>query len=206
MSAYDPKAVVRDGYDAVSYRYRGDKEDETCRVYIQWLSELESRIPDGSSVLDLGCGCGVPVSQRLAMRHRVTGVDISLVQIERARGNVPSAKFLCADMTRAEFEAESFDAIVALYSLIHVPIEEQYALLEKVKSWLRSGGYLMATFGARAWTGEEENWLGGGATMYWSQADEATYLQWLARLGLEVVFKRFVPECDGGHTLVLARK
>ena len=42
--------------------------------------------------------------------------------------------------------------------------------------------------------------------MYWSQADEATDLQWLARLGLEVVFKRFVPEGDGGHTLVLARK
>ncbi len=206
MSVYNPKAVVRDGYDAVSYLYRGDLEDETCRQYIQWLAELESRIPSDSSVLDLGCGCGVPVSQRLAVRHRVTGVDISPVQIERAVRNVPSAKFQCADMTQVEFEAGSFDAIVAFYSIIHVPIEEQYPLLERAKSWLGSGGYLMATLGAQEGTGEEDDWLGGGATMYWSRADEATYLQWLARLGLEVVIKRFVPEGDGGHTLVLARK
>ncbi|MCH8062129.1 MAG: class I SAM-dependent methyltransferase [Chloroflexi bacterium] len=206
MSVYDPKAVVRDGYDAVSYRYRGDQEDDTCRVYIEWLAELESRIPDGSSVLDLGCGCGVPVSQRLAMRHRVTGVDISPVQIERARGNVPSAEFQCADMTQVDFEAESFHAIVAFYSIIHVPVEEQFALLEKVESWLKPDGCLMATLGMRDETVEMEDWLGGGAKMYWSEADETTYLQWLARLGLEVVFKRFVPEGDTGHTLVLARK
>ena len=206
MSAYDPKAIVRDGYDTVSYRYRGDLEDDTCRVYIEWLAELESRIPDGSSVLDLGCDCGVPVSQRLALRHQVTGVDISPVQIERARGNVPSARFQCADMTQVEFEADSFDAIVAFYLLIHVPVEEQYALLERAKSWLRPGGYLMATLGAREWTGEEDDWLGSGATMYWSHADEATYLRWLARLGLDIVFKRFVPDGAGGHTLVLARK
>ena len=92
MSAYDPKAIVRDGYDAVSYLYRGDLEDETCRVYIEWLTELEERIPIDSSVLDLGCG----VSRRLALRHRVTGVDISPVQIQRAGFNVPSAKFQCA--------------------------------------------------------------------------------------------------------------
>ena len=45
MNAYDPKAVVRDGYDAVSNRYRGDQVDESTRVYIQWLAELESLIP-----------------------------------------------------------------------------------------------------------------------------------------------------------------
>ncbi len=206
MTSYDPKAAVRNGYDAVSYRYRGDQEDVTSRVYIQWLAELEARIPSDASVLDLGCGCGIPVSQRLALRHRVTGVDISPVQVERARANVPSAEFKCADMTQLDFEAESFDAIVAFYSLIHVPVEEQYPLLEKMTCWLRSGGYLMATLGAREWTGEEEDWLGGGATMYWSQADESTYIEWLGRLGLEIVIRRFVPEGEGGHTFVLAHK
>jgi hypothetical protein len=43
------------------------------------------------------------------------------------------------------------------------------------------------------------------APMFWDHADRDTYLRWLDDAGFEVVWHRFVPEGDGGHTLVLAR-
>ena len=97
----------------------------------------------------------------------VTGVDISSVQIERARNFVPRAEFVCADMTEVDFPAESFAAIVSLYAIIHIPLDEQPALFAKLFEWLQPEGYLLVTVGNRAWTGVEENWLDvTGATMF----------------------------------------
>src|SRR5262245_52786583 len=54
---------------------------------------------------------------------RVTGVDISDVQVERARRFVPGAVFLRADATETDFPPGSFSAVVCLYALIHIPLE-----------------------------------------------------------------------------------
>ncbi|SRR6266511_3394703 len=116
----DPKDIVRRGYDLVSRAYRADDADDS--QYAAWLELVETQVAGGASVLDLGCGCGVPVARRLAQRYVVTGVDLSPVQIERARALVPRATFLCADMTTLSFPDESFDAIICLYALIHVPL------------------------------------------------------------------------------------
>jgi hypothetical protein len=42
--------------------------------------------------------------------------------------------------------------------------------------------------------------------MYWSHTDPATYERWLHEAGFNLVWSRFVPEGDGGHTLVLAQR
>jgi SAM-dependent methyltransferase len=140
----------------------------------------------------------------LAERFEVTGVDISPVQVERAKRLVPAAQFFCQDMSQAEFPPERFAAIVSLFAIIHVPVNEQPDLFPKLSRWLRPGGYLLATVGTRAWTGTEENWH--GAPMYWSHADRDTYLEWLEAAGFEVIWTRFIPEGDSGHTLLLAKK
>jgi hypothetical protein len=51
--------------------------------------------------------------------------------------------------------------------------------------------------GHRAWTGTDENWLGGGTTMWWSHADADTNRSWLTAAGLVVEHEEFVPEGDG---------
>jgi len=201
----DPKETVRRGYDALSYRYRAD--DAVEGHYAAWLAGLRQRVPAGGAVLDLGCGAGVPVARTLAADgYEVTGVDVSEVQIRRARRLVPRARFLRADATRVELPAESFDAVVCLYTLIHLPLDEQPPLLGRIANWLRPGGWLLATTGQRAWTGTEDGWLGGSATMWWSHADAATYRGWIGRSGMEVTAQGFVPEGDGGHALFWARR
>ncbi len=205
MPAPDPREIVRRGYDALSYRYRADDAGEGH--YAGWLAGLRERVPAGGAVLDLGCGAGVPVARALAAGgFRVTGVDVSEVQIRRARRLVPGARFLRADATRVELPAGSFDAVACLYTLIHLPLDEQPVLLGRIAGWLRPGGWLLATTGQQAWTGTEDDWLGGSATMWWSHADAATYRDWLGRAGLEVTAQDFVPEGDGGHALFWARR
>ncbi|WP_329177711.1 hypothetical protein [Streptomyces sp. NBC_01477] len=55
--------------------------------------------------------------------------------------------------------------------------------------------------GHTAWTGVQENWLGGGAPMWWSHAGAATYRTWLAAAGFAVEREEFVPEGAGGAAL-----
>ena len=201
----DPKAIVRAGYDAVSRTYRAD--DAPDQPYRGWLELLDAHLPPDAPVLDLGCGCGLPAARILAERYRVTGVDLSPVQIERARALVPRADFVCADMTALELPASSFAAVVCLYAIIHVPLAEQPALLDRMVAWLRPGGLLLLTVGANAWTGTEADWLGvAGGTMYWSHASAPTYRAWLAERGLAIRHDEYVPEGEGGHTLLLAQR
>jgi hypothetical protein len=52
----------------------------------------------------------------------------------------------------------------------------------------------------------QEDWLGGGAPMWWSQADAGTYRSWITQAGLTVEQEEFVPEGDSGHALFWAHK
>jgi 2-polyprenyl-3-methyl-5-hydroxy-6-metoxy-1,4-benzoquinol methylase len=203
----DRKEIVRQGYDKVSYAYRNERGDDEFSDYASWLAELTALVPSAAAILDLGCGCGVPVAQSLARDYAVTGVDISPVQIERARRTVPHATFVCADMSEVDFPARSFAAIVSFYAIIHLPLSEQPGLLARIHQWLEPHGYAMLIVGSESWTGVEEDWLGvAGATMYWSHADSRTYQSWLTQLGFSIQWTRFIPEGQGGHEILLAQK
>ncbi|ULR55657.1 class I SAM-dependent methyltransferase [Streptomyces deccanensis] len=205
MTVEDPKDLVRRGYDALSLRY--DETYESDTKYRSWIAGLNARLGKGSRVLDLGCGSGAPVVRDLvAAGHHVTGVDISEVQIRRAQKLVPHADFIRADATSVAFPGGSFDAVVSLYALIHIPQDEQRALLERIATWLRPGGWFLCSTGQYEWTGVDENWLDSGVAMWWSHADADTNRVWITRAGLTVEQEEFAPEGNGGHALFWARR
>jgi SAM-dependent methyltransferase len=201
----DRRDIVRRGYDAVSERYRGDDDDPA--EYRPWTTELLGVLPPGSCVLDVGCGCGIPVARDLtAAGHAVIGVDISDAQIRRARRLVPQGTFVTADIVGYSFGTERFDAVVALYSLIHVPVADQPEVIRAIGDALADGGVLLATLGWEAWTGRDTDWLGGATEMWWSQADHGTYRDWLQAAGLDVTASAYAPEGTTGHALFWARR
>nr|WCD56702.1 class I SAM-dependent methyltransferase [Streptomyces sp.] len=205
MTVEDPKDLVRRGYDALSLRY--DEAYDSDTKYHRWVTDLNGRLAAGSRVLDLGCGSGVPVVRDLTgAGHRVTGVDISETQIDRARTLVPQADFIRADATSVNFPVGTFDAVVSLYALIHIPLEEQPPLLRKIASWLRPGGWFLCSTGQHAWTGTDENWLDSGVAMWWSHANADTNRAWITGAGLTVEQEELVPEEDSGHALFWARR
>jgi ubiquinone/menaquinone biosynthesis C-methylase UbiE len=99
----DPRTeLVGRGYDAIGERFAEWRDRVVGDPRREWEEELVSRLQGGGRVLELGCGAGVPDTQRLAARFRVTGVDISAEQVRRARSAVPQAEFVQADFTALE--------------------------------------------------------------------------------------------------------
>ena len=203
------KKIVRDGYDALAATYlrvrREDSED------VRLLEELAARLPDGARVLDAGCGAGTPVARALSERFVVTGVDISAAQIALARKAVPNAAFIQADKTALDFPDGHFDAIVSYYAIIHVPREEHPALLASFQRMLAPGGLLLISMGASDNPDDtKDDWLGGGATMYWSHYGRADNLRMLAEAGFRLIWERLVTEDEefggGTHLFVLAQR
>jgi SAM-dependent methyltransferase len=195
--ARDPKEVVARGYDAIALRY-AEWAGRVSSPALEWLRDLDARLPDNADVLELGCGRGVPGTRQLARRHRVTGVDISAVQIELARHHVPEASFVHTDALELEVAPGSFDAVVALYFFGHVPLDEQRELIGRIALWLRDGGLLLATFGAGE-PGEEvdADWL--GAPMYFASLGGGSYLPLLRDLGFELLREEVVVQQEPGH-------
>ena len=203
----DARRMVREGYDRASHAYRGDEADLEMSGYGHWLRRLARRIEPGARVLDLGCGNGIPATREIAKTYATTGVDISPVQIERARALVPAATFMCADMTEVAFADASFEAVVAFYSIINVPVEEHAALFARIARWLVPGGWLLAIVGRDPWTGVEQDFRGvAGVPMYWSHADVHRYRDWLAEAGFTIAEEGRQPEKGvPGFAVVLAR-
>ncbi|MGI8858127.1 MAG: class I SAM-dependent methyltransferase [Thermomicrobiales bacterium] len=185
----DAKQIVADGYDRIAEQYI----DWAARVRIRerdhYTNVLLDTLPTGAAVLELGCGAGVPTTQRLAERCAVTGIDISARQIALARRNVPAATFMQADMTGLDFPPNTFDAVCAFYALGHVPREEHAALLRQIATWLRPGGLFVASFSNDGAAGEiEEDWL--GAPMYFSGYDAKTNERLAREAGFDIIAAR----------------
>jgi cyclopropane fatty-acyl-phospholipid synthase-like methyltransferase len=211
--AYDPlidyRDLVRRGYDACADAYavarRQDDSDQ--------LTPLLSVLADGSHVLDLGCGAGVPIASALSERHRVTGVDSSEKMLCMARAAVPTGHFILSDIMDVHFDAGSFDAAVVMFVLFHLPREEHSEVFKRVHSWLRRGGYFLATLSEHPegpYT--EDDFF--GVEMFWSNLGWSDYEALLLDTGFEIVQGRIIGHGygrkhkgrDERHPMVLARK
>lgn len=177
---------------------------------MRWVEALQARLPDGSRVLELGCGGGSPATRSLAERHDVLGVDISEQQLERAKRLVPRARFARADATEVVLGPGSFDAVVSLFLLGHVPRAKQRPLVERIFGWLRPDGWFLGTLGtANADDEVVEDWL--GAPMFFASYDEVWNRETLLGAGFVLEDARIVPFEEPGHgrvrfMWVLARK
>jgi ubiquinone/menaquinone biosynthesis C-methylase UbiE len=96
------------------------------------LLHSDTAYPDGSRVLEAGCGVGAQTIS-LARRSpgaRIVSFDLSLASVETARAKVnaagaPHVRFLQADLSRLPFDAGSFDHVFVCFVLEHLarPIE-----------------------------------------------------------------------------------
>lgn len=54
---------------------------------------------------------------------------------------VPEATFLVSDMLTVDLPSASFDAVVSIYAIDHVPRERHADVFRRIRSWLRPGGF-----------------------------------------------------------------
>jgi SAM-dependent methyltransferase len=183
----DPRDIVESGYDAIADRYaeaiRTGRGPET--FFRSFLARLLELIPEGGTVLDLGCGAGL-VTADLTTRARVVGVDLSAAQLELARRNAPAARLVRSDMVELAFAPGSFDAVVAFWTLIHVRREVHASLFERIHGWLKPGGLFAGTLGSGDNPADHVPDF-HGAPMYWSHFDGDTNRGLLRDAGFDLV-------------------
>jgi cyclopropane fatty-acyl-phospholipid synthase-like methyltransferase len=205
----DPRTdLVGRGYDAIGEHFVEWRDRIVGDPRREWEEEFVSRLHDGARVLELGCGAGVPDTQRLAARFRVTGVDVSAGQVRRARAAVPEAEFVQADFTALELERQSFDAVVSFYAFNHVPRELLASTFARIHSWLVPGGLLMTALG----TTDTEAWTGDflGAPTFFSSFPRETNTRLVLEAGFEILRDELVafrePDGDATFQWVLAKR
>ncbi|TFK32926.1 S-adenosyl-L-methionine-dependent methyltransferase [Crucibulum laeve] len=160
-TAEDLKTIVESGYDAIAPTYLAWSAPRPTTTRIAYLTKLITLLPLGASVLELGCGAGVPSTQLLTQHDlKVTGVDISAAQIALAREHVPKATLIHVDMMKLTFEPESFNAVVAFYSIFHLPREEQGEMVKQIVGWLKPGGILLFNLGTEEGDQIRDDWMG----------------------------------------------
>jgi cyclopropane fatty-acyl-phospholipid synthase-like methyltransferase len=185
------KEIVRDAYDRIAGRYL--EWSAGSKIRARYLDKLLALLPADATVLELGCGAGLPVTKALAAAARVTAVDISPEQARRATQNVPDAEVLCTDMMALEFADAAFDVVAAFYAVTHLPREEHGELFRRIARWLKPGGHFLASLGAAELSDHvETDWL--GAPNFFSHPDPAETLRLLESAGLQIVEQAFAAQ------------
>jgi ubiquinone/menaquinone biosynthesis C-methylase UbiE len=199
--------TVRAGYDALGPRFGEWSERIAGEPSERFLDELAVRMPPGGRVLDLGCGDGAKIA-RLAGSFELVAVDLSEEQLALARARLPGATLLTGDFSQLEFATRTFDAVTALYSIMHVPREGHPALLARIARWLKPHGLFLASLSHVGGPDRTDEWL--GVEMFFSGYDAETNRRLVREAGFELVLEelQWMGERQGevAFLWVLARK
>lgn len=144
---YDKAVGISD--EEKTYPFAGYK-DVLGRIF-QMIVERQNPV-----VLDLGFGTGTLTTKLYERGCVIYGQDFSPRMIELAAGKMPGAKLYQGDLTQGLAEPlchESYDFIVATYSLHHLTDEQKIVLLRTLQGRLKANGQLLigdVAFGTRA--------------------------------------------------------
>jgi SAM-dependent methyltransferase len=136
------------GYEEIAARFIAGRNG---RIGPAAVREWSRTLPAGSSILDLGCGHGVPISQTLIEDGFVVyGVDASAKLIAAFRERFPGARTECSSVEDSTFFGRKFDGVIAWGLMFLLPVESQAVVIKKVAGALNRGGTFLFTAPAEA--------------------------------------------------------
>ncbi|MFH0916157.1 MAG: class I SAM-dependent methyltransferase [bacterium] len=162
-------AYEADGHEAIA---RIIRRYSTNPVDIRHEALRGIDLSGATRLLDLGCGFGAmvePLAGKIPPGVEVIGIDMYSsdedVFLARARAITGSARFICRKLdSRLDFPTQSFDAVIAAYSLYFFP-----RLIPEVARVLKPDGVLVSL------THSESNFQGMVAAMGVSPRQSAQY-------------------------------
>lgn len=128
-------------YDLFGYIYNGKVNKRLCAA----VSEL---IGGGDSVLECACGTGMISAAAAPKCRELTATDYSEGMLKLAKRRLrrfDNAKVCFADITKLDFDDESFDAVIAA-NVIHLLDEPRSALGELARVCKRGGKLIIPTY------------------------------------------------------------
>src|SRR5579863_1280279 len=142
--------AMLDGYESVAEDFvRARRPGIGPRVVLEWAKGL----PPGASILDLGCGHGVPTSEALLQAgYKLYGVDASPTLVSKFRQRFPETPVECSPVEDSLFFSRTYDAAVAWGLMFLLPAEAQRSLISKVARALDRQGQFLFTSPRQACT------------------------------------------------------
>ena len=131
---------VRNDYDTIADEYALEFGQlyEDPEVVDEFLNKLKPN----SKILDLGGGTGKLTDLFIQKGHQAICYDFSKEMMRKAKEYYPNIPYILDDMLNIEihFEKNTFDGIIAFYSLFHIPKEDLNNVFTSINNLLKEDG------------------------------------------------------------------
>ena len=160
-SSVTPLDVLKIARDLVKYKIRGSGMKTVNQtpeyhfhsyfsrrhlahiIHKKRFDKIISLIPEGSFVLDAGCGSGIaPLLLYSKKACTGVGIDIRKEYIEFALRNVPKFQFYQDDIQSFSL-AQQFDVVLCLEVIEHFTPVSQAKIIDRLDAHLKAGGLLI---------------------------------------------------------------
>lgn len=138
------------GYEGIAASFVKSRANAIGASSVRYWAKT---LPSKATVLDLGCGAGIPIAKVLMDEGMlVYGIDASPTLVQRFHRNFPRTPVTCEAIEDSLFFERQFDAIVAWGLLFLLPNDIQELVLRKAADALLTGGSLLFTAPSQAVT------------------------------------------------------
>lgn len=184
LHATDAKDITMQSYDASAQAYatHTGKIDSKTKT-----SLFLSHLGPSSHILDVGCGPGHDAEYFVSCGHHVIGIDFSQELITLAKQRVPQATFHVTDMEEISFAEESFDAIWASASLLHIPKKSFAQLLCTFNRIIRPNGIIYISLKKGIGEVLEPDERYDGIQKFWAYYSQEELINYLTNAGFELL-------------------
>ncbi|HEY2468216.1 MAG TPA: class I SAM-dependent methyltransferase [Terracidiphilus sp.] len=135
------------GYEAVAQEFllrRGS--GRSIGIGVKEVRKWARTLPRGSSVIDIGCGPGLPITAVLVDEGlQVFGVDAAPSFVTAFECNLPGIPIVCETVQESTLFDRTFDAILAWGLIFLLPAQDQHRLIQRFAEILVPGGRLLFT-------------------------------------------------------------
>lgn len=128
------------GWEVVATTFADVRSGVGADIVTTWSKCLRP----GGSIVDIGCGTGIPISEALADEgFALYGIDPSPTLLAAFRRNIPGARAVCEAAEVSGFFDRRFDGAVAVGLMFLLPEDSQRAVIERAGRALHPGGHFL---------------------------------------------------------------
>lgn len=132
-----------EGYEEIAELFMTARSDIGATFVRSWAKD---NLRASSSIVDVGCGSGVPIAQALiGDGFTVFGIDASPTLLAVFRRRFPHSPSVCEAAQDSAFFDRRFDAAVSIGLLFLLSANDQRNVFQRVSNALKPGGRFLFT-------------------------------------------------------------